>query len=294
MFNEKKKVLGKGKKLKDIAGIRKIELPRTKQSEDYSKKFRSLKILNQDFGRKSNTPTPQTNSKNHFFQRVSESPHITTHSSFSKRKSLPNISEISEIYVKSLHMKLQKYKEKIFSLEEELKELETKFLGQESELYYQIETLTFELKSSKDKSNDEQILLNQQILNLRKENEDSVQRQNNILAGLYPLLAEHLDLEGCEKLLGYVASFEQKDSENIFTGGFNSLANSLRTSRDTLQPSSAQAIVLTEYEPQSQGELNLKLGDVVTILNSDDHNIWWLGKIGNKIGVFPRQHVMLD
>jgi len=38
----------------------------------------------------------------------------------------------------------------------------------------------------------------------------------------------------------------------------------------------------------------LKIGDVVTILNSDDHNIWWLGKIENKIGVFPRQHVMLD
>lgn len=294
MFNEKKKVLGKGKKLKDIAGIRKIELPRSKPPEDSKQKFRSLKILHQDFGRKSNTPTPQTNSKNYFFQRISESPHITTHSSFSKRKSLPNISEISEIYVKSLHIKLQKYKEKVLSLEEEIKDLESKYLNQELLLHSQIESLTTDLKDLKESSNENEISLQQEILKLRKINENSLQSQKSLLSGLYPLLSDHLDIEGSEKLLAYIASFDQKESENEYTGGFNTLANSMTSSINTLQPSSVQAIVLIDYEPQSQGELHLKTGEFVTILNSDEHNSWWLGKVDEKIGVFPKQHVMLD
>jgi hypothetical protein len=289
-------VLGKGKKFKDIAGIRKPDLPRTKNSEDdYSKKFKSLKILQQDVQRKSNTPTPQTISKNQFFQRISESPHVTAHSSFSKRKSLPNISEISEIYVKCLHMKLEKYKEKSFSLEEEIKELESKYLNQQHLLQSQIESLNSEIKLQKLKSEEQQIMLQQEILKLRKENEESTQILKNSISTLNPLLSGHLDQEGLEKLSFFLHHFSEKDhSDYNMTGTFRHLSSAVSTSRESLVPSSIQAIVLTDYSAQSQGELNLKSGDFVTILNSDEHNSWWLGKVGDKVGVFPRQHVMLD
>jgi hypothetical protein len=296
MMTEKKKVLGKGKKFKDIAGIRKCELPRAKNFEDdYSKKFKSLKILQQDIQRKSNTPTPQTISKNQFFQRVSESPHVTTHSSFSKRKSLPNISEISEIYVKSLHSKLEKYKMKSSALEEEIKDLESKYLNQQNLLQSQIDCLNSELKQQKQKSEDQQIILQQEILKLRKENEESTHIFKTALSSLPLVLGEHLDVEGKDKLLSFINSLIEKDSNDCFmTGTFKHLSSLVSTSRENPTQSVVQAIVLTDYSAQSQGELNLKSGDIVTVLNSDEHNSWWLGRVGEQVGVFPRQHVMLD
>ena len=298
-MTEKKKVLGKGKKFKEIAGIRKCELPRCKNFEDENqKKFKSLKILHQDIQRKSNTPTPQTISKNQFFQRISDSPHVTAHSSFSKRKSLPNISEISEIYVKSLHSKLQKYKEKSLNLEEEIKELESKCLNQQSILHSQIDSLTNEIKQQKQKSEDQQIILQQEILKLRKENDESTHKYKSSLLTLPSLLSSNLDLQGTEKLLNFLNTFTEKaqNDQNLYemTGKFNHISSLVSTSREILAQPAVQAIVLTDYIGQSQGELNLKSGDYVTILNSDEHNSWWLGRVGEQVGVFPRQHVMLD
>ena len=220
---------------------------------------------------------------------------MTANPSFSKRKSLPNISEISEIYVKSLHSKLEKYKEKSLSLEEEIKELESKYLNQQSILHSQIESLTYEIKQHRQASEDQQIILQQEILKLRRTSEETTHTFASAISNLPSLLSSNLDLQGKEKLLDFINSFIEKDRNDCeMTGKFNHLSSLVSTSREGLAQPAVQAIVLTDYSAQSQGELSLKSGDCVTILNSDEHNSWWLGRVAGQVGVFPRLHVMLD
>jgi hypothetical protein len=181
------------------------------------------------------------------------------------------------------------------ALEEEIKDLESKYLNQQNLLQSQIDCLNSELKQQKQKSEDQQIILQQEILKLRKENEESTHIFKTALSSLPLVLGEHLDVEGKDKLLSFINSLIEKDSNDCFmTGTFKHLSSLVSTSRENPTQSVVQAIVLTDYSAQSQGELNLKSGDIVTVLNSDEHNSWWLGRVGEQVGVFPRQHVMLD
>lgn len=56
---------------------------------------------------------------------------------------------------------------------------------------------------------------------------------------------------------------------------------------------SKQAIVIKNYTPIAHGELELKLGEQVLILKNHE-NEFWLGKIHEKVGLFPSYCVMLD
>ncbi|XP_015921768.1 growth factor receptor-bound protein 2 [Parasteatoda tepidariorum] len=47
---------------------------------------------------------------------------------------------------------------------------------------------------------------------------------------------------------------------------------------------------LYDFRPQESGELELRRGDVITVLNRSDKN-WWKGKIGTKKGIFPATYV---
>ncbi|CAB3401156.1 unnamed protein product [Caenorhabditis bovis] len=47
---------------------------------------------------------------------------------------------------------------------------------------------------------------------------------------------------------------------------------------------------LFDFNPQENGELAFKRGDVITLMNKDDPN-WWEGTLNNRRGIFPANYV---
>ncbi|KMU74228.1 hypothetical protein CISG_04578 [Coccidioides immitis RMSCC 3703] len=53
-----------------------------------------------------------------------------------------------------------------------------------------------------------------------------------------------------------------------------------------------QAIALFTFDPDQEGDLGFKKGDVITILKrTDKKEDWWTGRIGDRTGVFPSNYV---
>ena len=47
---------------------------------------------------------------------------------------------------------------------------------------------------------------------------------------------------------------------------------------------------LYDFEPQEEGELLMRKGDIVTVLEKVDQN-WWKGTCGQRSGLFPAPYV---
>lgn len=54
-----------------------------------------------------------------------------------------------------------------------------------------------------------------------------------------------------------------------------------------------EALALYNYKPQRAEDLNFKAGDRIMIIEVREDG-WWLGKLGDKLGVFPHNYVLLD
>lgn len=55
-----------------------------------------------------------------------------------------------------------------------------------------------------------------------------------------------------------------------------------------------QCKVIYSYKPANEDELELKEGDIITILNRDlPDKGWWKGELKGKVGVFPDNFVQL-
>ncbi|KAF2472460.1 DUF500-domain-containing protein [Lindgomyces ingoldianus] len=53
-----------------------------------------------------------------------------------------------------------------------------------------------------------------------------------------------------------------------------------------------QAIAKFTFEPDQDGDLGFKKGDIITILKKTDNETdWWTGKIGDREGIFPSNYV---
>jgi SH3 domain-containing YSC84-like protein 1 len=54
-----------------------------------------------------------------------------------------------------------------------------------------------------------------------------------------------------------------------------------------------QAIALYTFDPDQEGDLGFKKGDVITILKrTDKKEDWWTGRVGDKTGIFPRYDIL--
>ena len=58
---------------------------------------------------------------------------------------------------------------------------------------------------------------------------------------------------------------------------------------------SDRAKVLYDYEPQNSDELQLKVGQIIRIINKEVFNTegWWEGELNGSVGVFPDNFVEL-
>ena len=51
-----------------------------------------------------------------------------------------------------------------------------------------------------------------------------------------------------------------------------------------------QVVVLYDYEAQGDQELELREGDIVTIVTKED-DVWWCGQTQGRMGMFPSTYV---
>ncbi|XP_057678481.1 CD2-associated protein isoform X1 [Corythoichthys intestinalis] len=89
-----------------------------------------------------------------------------------------------------------------------------------------------------------------------------------------------------EKSVGNVANLVQRMSTiGIPTGGFQP-----RPSTITKKAKKRQVKVFFEYQPQNEDELELKVGDIVDVVDEVEEG-WWSGIINGKSGLFPSNFV---
>ena len=317
---DKKKVLGKGKN-KQNPYIKKLELPKysndsLNSDESSIKKFKSPKVnilhSNSDIGRKYSSYSPSSLPKRNFFnKRTSETPKFYKTNDESQRKSMPNISERNEandLYVRSLSGKVTKYKQRNCELEEEIKEMEVRFKLEQGNLHEEIDSLNTELKRVKSDFSEQEVSLNREILRLRTEAEENklsfklfISQISGIIEStpadtlkeeIGALVSEASAKLDCE--VSQESTNESPDLPSNYTGSFKNINYEVHSPREIVKSPNTQAIVLHNYNPSSHGELKLVSGDRITILNFDESNGWWLGRIGDKIGMFPRNCVMFD
>ncbi|XP_042189117.1 CD2-associated protein isoform X1 [Callorhinchus milii] len=86
---------------------------------------------------------------------------------------------------------------------------------------------------------------------------------------------------------GNVASLVQRMSTyRLPTGGIQPHPKSLRKRKSKKR----QCEVTFDYIPQNEDELELKLGDVVEIIDEEEEG-WWRGILNDKVGMFPSNFV---
>ncbi|KAJ9192637.1 hypothetical protein DTO166G4_9180 [Paecilomyces variotii] len=53
-----------------------------------------------------------------------------------------------------------------------------------------------------------------------------------------------------------------------------------------------QAVALYTFEPDQDGDLGFKKGEIITILKrTDKKEDWWTGRIGDRVGIFPANYI---
>ncbi|KAE9556364.1 hypothetical protein FO519_000404 [Halicephalobus sp. NKZ332] len=64
----------------------------------------------------------------------------------------------------------------------------------------------------------------------------------------------------------------------------------LRSMDSAFSQKNPQVQALFDFNPQEEGELGFKRGDIITVINRDDEN-WWEGICRNQQGLFPATYV---
>ena len=292
---DKKKVLGKGKsKNKDYPYVKKLKLPKYSSeslpSDEYN--FKKNKSSSPEPRKKNTAATPSGFRKQRFFnKRISEPPKFHKDDFESKRKSMPNIqdgNEANDAYIKGLSCKLAKYKHRNFEMEEEIKQMESRYKHEEFGLRDEINKLTGELKKLKNDYSDKEIIMHREMLTLRSGNEEIKLAYKHSIDQIRDIIentSENFIKENLNMLLAEIClKFEDDIVKNSvgeilflpsnFTASFNNISTEVQSSRELMKMPHSQAIVLHNYNSICHGELNLKSGDRVTILNFDENSGW--------------------
>ena len=206
----------------------------------------------------------------------------------------------------NLSQKVLHLKQKISSLKDVIKDNETKYKSQLLNLKRENEKLIQNIKLLKKDQFEEKLKVDDYNYKLQTEAQAYKTNFETFIKSISQMLENFKDCpltikEQFNKILsqylpqlssdivGFVISEPIQfitTGQFMNTGGFS----------DSIEPNKVttrEAIVMKKYKPQKHGELELKLGERVIIIKGEDDELW-LGKINDKIGLFPSNHVMLD
>ena len=242
------------------------------------------------------TPSPSHESR-YRPDRISETPYRIT--DFSNK----NNESISK---QNFDNKILALKQKNNFLKESIKEIESKYKAQILVLKRENEKLIQNSKFMKKEHNETKIKTDEIIFQLENESksykksfESFIKNTSKLIESISPYYSSLK--EDFNKILNPYVSilsaeistclFTEK-SELLTTGQFKG-SSGFSDSVHSVNAATKEAIVMKNYTPQVHGELELRLGDRITVLKGDE-NFLWLGKVNDRIGLFPSSHVMLD
>ena len=308
---DKRKVMSKARLTKP-----KIEVSKTLLDQLSSDSFNRIAKVHQpqDQLKKSITPTPSRTPKPKSIlnKRPSDTPKLKIEDLDVKRRSVPNTQDNLEAYystyIKALTTKLDKHKKRNQELEEDLKQMELSFKLEEGNLKKEIDRLNLDAKKIRREKSDQETMLMEENFRIRKEYEEYKIMMNQGLNEIIPLVqaasekcSPELDEIFCEitkKIFEISVKEEESYGPRLSLKDTASFSNvvvvDVYSPKAAVQSCFKEAIVLYSHKSENVEELELKVGDRVTVFNSDDVNEWWIGKVRDDIGKFPRNCVMLD
>ena len=301
---EKRKLLSKGRLLKT-----KIDASKAQLDQISSDQLLKLSKVTEN-PKKSSTPSRLSKPKNILNKRTSETPKFKLEDLELKRKSIPSTEENLESYynsyIKALIVKLDKHKTRNTEIEEEIKSIEMNFKLEENNLRKEIEKLNFELKKLRKEKTEQESNLMEENFRLRRTHESFKSSVSSVMNEIIALVTaaseknngnEEVFIEITKKIYD-VSVIEQENSVTRLslkdTASFSNAVAENYSPKGEVRTGFKEAIVLYSHTPFSCEEIELNVGDRVFVFNSDDLNGWWTGKVGDRVGKFPRSCVMLD
>jgi hypothetical protein len=297
---DKRKSLPKNRLVKAKSGISKEG-----HSESTSK---LIKIGISDSIKKS-LPSSQTRlnkGKNILNKRTSETPKPKLDDFEVKRRSVPsnqeNLENYYTSYIKALSEKLEKHKKMNEEMEEELKNMQENLCLEENNLKEEMEKLLSENKKAKKEKISLENELLEENLRVRREFEDfklGIAGVVNDVVGLVQGFDgnwDKLSEDVSKKIADLVSADEGQGVRGSLKGtaSFSNFASEVFSPKNSNNAGFKEAIVLYPFVASHEEEISLDVGDRVVLFANDHESTWWVGKILEKVGRFPKNCVMLD
>lgn len=274
-----------------------IELPKHINSDEISsiisRGCKSTNFIKRFKNLESYTPSPSKDSKNKI-DRMSDQHNLFDEHNFKHNESFN---------FQKLNSKLIQLKEKNDKLKDKIKELENAHKIQIITMKRENEKLIKNIRLLKKDHSEDRLRVDDMVFDLKKEAKMYKDDLESIIAQFSRIIEKTALLSAKEEfnclVIPLLPKLSTKISNYIFnepeqlvsTAGF-AYANELNDSIEIIATVTKEAIAMKNYTPQAYGELELKLGDRVVIMKSDSY--MWLGRIHEKVGLFPSTYVMLD
>lgn len=300
---EKRKALSKQRLVKSKLDFKKVNI-----EENHSHSASRLAKANQvyDIVKKNVTPTGQklTKSKQNTAKSLLDTPKLKPE--IFDRKFLlaqePNDSNYMNL-VSSFMEKIIQQKTRRQELEEKLKILEMGYRNRELDMRKELEQLQVENKNLKrEKIKQENKIMEENFL-IRREHDDMKLQLSTKITEIISLLQassntkyKEVSQEVQEKLLDLVPMEESQSFKLDLrdTASFSYMEPEVISPPAAVSNGFLEAITLYPHIANTPEEISLSAGDRVLVFNNDEDSGWWIGKVGDDIGKFPKICVMLD
>lgn len=298
---DKRKALTKSR-----LGKSKLGLTKEGHSESTSK---LTKVNLSDPLKKNSTPNQArlSKSKNILNKRTSETPKPKIEDFELKRRSVPstqeNIENYYSSYIKALSVKLEKHTKNNEYMEEELKQMQQNFELEENTMKKDMEKVLIDNKKVKKEKTQLESELMEENFKLRRDFEDyklSVAGVvNDVIAVVNSFDGQTWDQMAEDVIKKIMDLPVVEETQNVRaslkgTASFSNVALEVFSPKGNHSTGLKEAIVLYPFKAASKDEIDLEVGDRVVVFGSDDESTWWVGKVRDCIGKFPKNCVMLD
>lgn len=299
---EKRKAISKGRLTKSKPEAKKLS-PEDIQSNSTSRLTKLTQLP--DPSKKSPSPLSQKilKAKVTLSKRSAETPKPKLEDPDNQNSAQEQTETQSVPIINSLIEKISKQKSISQQLEDKLKNLEQEFRLNEASNKKEFENLVLDnRKIRKEKMIQEGKIMEENFL-IRKEFEECkihVKAKVDEVIGFLKRSQTKDTRAAVEELIGKLGEIVPSEGTLIGKLDLRGTASFSHFEPEVVTPPSAvsngfmEAIALHSHIADSSEEITLSPGDRVMVFSSDEVNGWWIGKVRDEIGRFPKTCVMLD
>lgn len=300
---EKRKALTKARLVKSKLDFKKVSLEES-HSNSTSRLTRPTQVV--EVVKRNVTPTGQKSvkAKQSAGKRLLDTPKLKPENLDRKFLLVQDTSDSNYMNVVSSFMeKIIQQKARRQELEEKLKIIELGFRNKELGMKKEMDQLMVENKCLKrEKIQQENRIMEENFL-IRREHDSMKLMVNSKISEILTLLQTNDNqkfkqvVQEVQEKLSDLVPVEESQTFKIElkdTASFSYMEPEIITTPAAISNGFMEAIAMHPHVAESPEEINLSAGDRVLVFNNDEGNGWWIGKVGEDIGKFPKTCVMLD